>query len=219
MNIAENLKKIKDEIGPQVTLVAVSKFKSIPEIMEAYMAGHRDFGENRVQELNEKASQLPKDIRWHMIGHLQTNKVKYIAPFIYLIHSVDSEKLLAEIQKQANKNQRIIDILLQVHIAKEETKFGLDEEECHQLSEKIAKLHYPNIRLRGLMGMATNTDDFSIVKDEFQQLKHLFLTLSQRFPDLALDILSMGMSNDYPIAIQCGSTMVRIGSAVFGSRS
>ncbi|GCD79450.1 YggS family pyridoxal phosphate-dependent enzyme [Schleiferia thermophila] len=218
MSIAENLKRIKDEIGTDVTLVAVSKFKSIPEIMEAYQAGHRDFGENRVQELTDKASQLPNDIRWHMIGHLQTNKVKYIAPFIYLIHSVDSEKLLTEIQKQASRNQRTIDILLQVHIAKEETKFGLNDEECHQLTEKMAKNLFPNCRLRGLMGMATNTNDLSAVEREFLHLKHLFSQLSDRFPELQLDVLSIGMSGDYPIALKCGSNMVRIGSAVFGSR-
>lgn len=218
MSIAENLKKIKDEIGPNVTLVAVSKFKSIPEIMEAYQAGHRDFGENRVQELTDKASKLPNDIRWHMIGHLQTNKVKYIAPFIYLIQSVDSEKLLTEIQKQAFKNQRIIDILLQVRIAKEETKFGLNDEKCIQITEKIAKQIFPNVRLRGLMGMATNTNNLSTVESEFMHLKRLHSQLSDRFPELALDILSMGMSGDYPIALKCGSNMVRIGSAVFGSR-
>lgn len=216
--IADNLARIRAEIGPHITLVAVSKFKSPGQILEAYNAGHRDFGENRVQELVEKAEQLPKDIRWHMIGHLQTNKVKYIASFIHLIHSIDSEKLLAEVQKQALRANRTIDILLQVFIADEPTKFGLDDAECLHLAEKIHQNHYPNIRLRGLMGMATNTDNPSKIESEFHHLKKLYDQISSTYPAMQLDTLSMGMSGDYPIALRCGSTMIRVGSAIFGSR-
>lgn len=216
--IADNLARIRAEIGPHITLVAVSKFKSPGQILEAYNAGHRDFGENRVQELVEKAEQLPKDIRWHMIGHLQTNKVKYIAPFIHLIHSIDSEKLLAEVQKQALRANRTIDILLQVFIADEPTKFGLDDAECLHLAEKIHQNQYPNIRLRGLMGMATNTDNASKIESEFHHLKKLYDQISSTYPAMQLDTLSMGMSGDYPIALRCGSTMIRVGSAIFGSR-
>ncbi len=216
--IAENRNKIISEIGPNVTLVAVSKFKTPAQILEAYDAGHRDFGENRVQELVAKAESLPKDIRWHMIGHLQTNKVKYIVPFVHLIHSIDSEKLLAEVQKQAAKIGRKTDVLLQIHIAAEETKFGLYEEECLVLAEKIRRGHFPNIRLRGLMGMATNTDDTARIRSEFQRLKSLFDRLSVLYPNQIFNTLSMGMSSDYTIALECGSTMIRVGSAIFGSR-
>ncbi|MFN4300046.1 MAG: YggS family pyridoxal phosphate-dependent enzyme [Thermaurantimonas sp.] len=217
-SVADNIARIRSEIGPFVTLVAVSKFKSPEQILEAYYAGHRDFGENRVQELVEKAEKLPKDIRWHMIGHLQTNKVKYIAPFIHLIHSVDSEKLLTEIQKQALKANRTIDILLQVFIADEETKFGLNDTECLHLAQKIYQGHFPNVRLRGLMGMATNTNQTQKIESEFLHLKNLFDQLRTTYPDTQLDTLSMGMSGDYPIALRCGSTMIRVGSAIFGSR-
>ncbi|MFN3951104.1 MAG: YggS family pyridoxal phosphate-dependent enzyme [Thermaurantimonas sp.] len=216
--IAENLNKITSEIGPSVTLVAVSKFKSPDQILEAYHAGHRDFGENRVQELVAKAESMPKDIRWHMIGHLQTNKVKYIVPFIYLIHSIDSEKLLSEVQKQSAKNGRVTDVLLQVFIADEETKFGLDEDECLLLSKRISRGDFPNIRLRGLMGMATNTSDAAKITSEFQRLKSLYDRLSTLHPKEIFNTLSMGMSGDYPIALKCGSTMIRVGSAIFGSR-
>ncbi|GCD78507.1 YggS family pyridoxal phosphate enzyme [Thermaurantimonas aggregans] len=216
--IAENLARIRSEIGQNVTLVAVSKFKSPEQILEAYHAGHRDFGENRVQELVEKAEKLPKDIRWHMIGHLQTNKVKYITPFIHLIHSIDSEKLLTEVQKQALRANRSIDILLQVFIADEPTKFGLDDNECLQLAEKIHQGLYPNVRLRGLMGMATNTDDASKIESEFRHLKSVYDQLCSTFPTMPIDTLSMGMSGDYPIALRCGSNMIRVGSAIFGAR-
>lgn len=217
-DIAENLQRIKSEIGTDITLVAVSKFKTPDQILDAYYAGHRDFGENRVQELIAKAEALPRDIRWHMIGHLQTNKVKYIVPFIYLIHSIDSEKLLTEVQKQSAKNERVTDVLLQIFIADEETKFGLDEEECLALFEKISQGKFPNIRLRGLMGMATNTNDLEKVRYEFQHLKSLFDKVNYLYPNQTLDTLSMGMSSDYTIALECGSTMIRVGSAIFGSR-
>lgn len=217
-SIAENLNRIYAQAGPDVTLVAVSKFKTPEQILEAYHTGHRDFGENRVQELVAKAEALPKDIRWHMIGHLQTNKVKYIAPFIHLIHSIDSERLLREIQKQASKSGRVIDVLLQIFIADEATKFGLNEIEALALVDRISRGDFPDIRLRGLMGMATNTDDTEKITAEFKYLKSLFDRLRFAYPDQTIDILSMGMSSDYPLALACGSTMIRVGSAIFGSR-
>lgn len=220
---------IADLGSHQVTLVAVSKTKSIEEIKELYDLGHRDFGENYVQELVEKQSQLPRDIRWHFIGHLQTNKVKQIAPFIYLIQSVDSLKLLKEINKQAQKNNRVIDCLLQVHIAQEETKFGLDENELSKLintnlteSASLAgRLHeLKNIKICGLMGMASFTDDISKVRNEFKYIKSLFDQYTQsQASNLKLQTLSIGMSADYSIAIEEGSTMVRVGSLIFGARS
>jgi pyridoxal phosphate enzyme (YggS family) len=191
-----------------ITLVAVSKTKPIEDIMELYRLGQRDFGENYVQELIEKQPMLPQDTRWHFIGHLQTNKVKYIAPFVSLIESVDSLKLLKEIDKQALKNNRVIDCLLQVHIAQEETKFGLDEKELAELMTH----HFDHARILGLMGMATFTDEPAKVKKEFQYLKSLF----DKYP--SLQTLSMGMSSDYKIAIEEGSSMVRIGSLIFGER-
>jgi PLP dependent protein len=196
-----------------ITLVAVSKTKPIKDILELYDLGHRDFGENYVQELVEKAEQLPKDIRWHFIGHLQTNKVKLIVPFIYLIHGVDSLKLLKEIDKQAEKNKRVIDCLLQVHIAQEETKFGFDETELFNLELK----QFSNVRIKGLMGMASLTEDMNKIRVEFKFLKTLFEKLKIQNPELA--ILSMGMSSDYKIAIEEGSNMVRIGSLLFGERN
>lgn len=208
---ADIYQKIINELKErQVTLIAVSKTKSFEDIKALYDLGQRDFGENYVQELVEKYEQLPKDIRWHFIGHLQRNKVKYIAPFIYLIHSVDGEQLLKEIDKQAEKNNRIIDCLLQVYIAKEETKFGLDENELSLIIN--ASQQFNNIRIRGLMGMASFSDDESIVRKEFKQLKNIFDQYN--FP-----ILSMGMSSDYKMAIEEGSTMVRIGSLLFGKRT
>lgn len=191
-----------------VTLVAVSKTKPIEDIMELYRLGQRDFGENYVQELVEKQQNLPADIRWHFIGHLQTNKVKYIAPFVSLIESVDSLKLLKEIDKQALKNNRVIDCLLQVHIAQEETKFGLDEKELEELMSN----HFDNARICGLMGMATFTGDPAKLRKEFHYLKSLF----DKYP--SLQTLSMGMSSDYKIAVEEGSNMVRIGSLIFGER-
>lgn len=215
-----NYHAILNEIGNEVRLVAVSKTKPVEDILDLYNLGQRDFGENYVQELVEKAAQLPKDICWHFIGHLQTNKVKLIASFVQLIHGVDSLKLLKEINKEAAKNNRVIDCLLQVHIAQEETKFGFDAEELHSLTLELANSKMVNVRVIGLMGMASFTDDGSKVRREFQKLKSIldFWNKSQT-PDLRLQILSMGMSSDYKIAIEEGSTMVRIGSLLFGERA
>lgn len=203
-----------------VTLVAVSKTKPVEDIMEAYNAGQRIFGENMVQELVDKYEELPKDIEWHLIGHLQTNKVKYIAPFISMIESVDSLKLLQEINKQALKNDRVIDCLLQIYIADEETKYGLGFDEAVELlrSEEFAELK--NVRIRGLMGIATNTDNEKQIKEEFYELDTFFEGIKQSFFRKAdyFDELSMGMSSDYKIAVEHGSTMVRLGSTVFGQR-
>lgn len=216
MSIQENLKIIQSTIPEHVTLVAVSKTKPVEDLQEAYDAGIRDFGENKIQEMCDKYEVLPKDIRWHMIGHVQTNKVKYMAPFVYLIHGVDSLKLLKEINKQAEKNNRVIDVLLQQFIADEETKFGLDEEEIRQImTEEIQSL--PNIRVVGLMGMATFTDNENQVRNEFKTLKSNFDLLKKNHSDVS--ILSMGMSGDYEMAIEEGSTMVRIGSSIFGNRN
>ncbi|MGO3707506.1 MAG: YggS family pyridoxal phosphate-dependent enzyme [Mesonia hippocampi] len=216
-SISENIKKYLSTLPKHVQLVAVSKTKPTSEILEAYNAGQRIFGENKVQELTEKHEELPKDIEWHMIGHLQRNKVKYIAPFVSLIHAVDSLKLLKEINKQAAKNNRKIACLLQVKIAKEDSKFGLSEEDLSNIltPEEIQKLPYVNII--GLMGMATFTNNKEQVADEFASLKKIFDQQTSKFPNLK--ILSMGMSNDYNIAITQGSTMVRIGSAIFGNRN
>lgn len=213
--ISENLKSILSKLPKSITLVAVSKTKPNTAVMEAYKAGHRVFGENKVQDMVAKFEELPSDIQWHMIGHLQTNKVKYIAPFVSLIHGVDSLKLIKEIDKRAAQNNRIIDCLLQIHIAEEETKFGLSDSEANQVLA-YAK-HLKNVRVKGLMGMATNTRDKSIVRNEFAGLKELFL----KFQSVSehLQIISMGMSIDYEIAIEEGSTMVRVGSAIFGSRN
>lgn len=220
-HITKNLNDIKNEIAnSQVELVAVSKTKSVEDIMVAYEAGQRAFGENLVQELVEKYDQLPKDIEWHQIGHLQTNKVKYIAPFIHLIHSVDSLKLLKEIDKQAKKNNRVIDCLLQVFIATEESKFGLDHVELIELlrSEEFEQLE--NIRIRGLMGIATLTENEKEIKEEFYELKNLFSSIKASYfrKNANFNILSMGMSSDYKIAIEQGSNMIRLGSTIFGKR-
>jgi len=206
-------KEIEKELDEKhVTLVAVSKTKPAEDILELYNLGHRDFGENYVQELEEKAAVLPKDIKWHFIGHLQTNKVKFIAPFVQLIHGVDSLKLLKEVNKQAARCGRVIDCLLQVHIAQEETKFGLDENELSGLLSELDKEPLPNVRVAGLMGMASFTEDLITVREEFRNLKRLF---DKQGP---FTILSMGMSADYRIAIEEGSNMVRIGSLLFGER-
>lgn len=212
-------KQIYDELQKKnVTLVAVSKTKPAEDILELYNLGQRDFGENYVQELVDKYEQLSKDIRWHCIGHLQSNKVKYIAPFVSLIESVDSKKLLTEIDKQGRKNNRVIDCLLQVHISKEETKFGFDENGLHEFLY-TNYTNYKNVRIRGLMGMASFTDDMKIVRDEFKCLKSLFDKYSALpVANFQLTILSMGMSSDYKIAIEEGSNMVRIGSLLFGKR-
>jgi len=209
------LKKELDE--KQVTLVAVSKTKPVEDILELYNLGHRDFGENYVQEMVTKAAQLPKDIQWHYIGHLQTNKVKLIAPFVQLIHGVDSLKLLEEINKQGERQGRVIDCLLQVHISMEETKFGFDEGELNLIIKQFENLKVGNVRICGLMGMASFTDDMNRVRQEFQTLKRILDRL--RTPDSGLMTLSMGMSNDYKIAIEEDSTMVRIGSLIFGERA
>ena len=219
----EAYQKIIEELTPkQVTLVAVSKIKPVSDIMELYNLGQRDFGENYVQELVDKATQLPKDIRWHFIGHLQSNKVKYIAPFVHLIHGVDSFNLLKEINKQGAKSGRIIDILLQVHIAEEETKFGLDEEEVNVLMGKLADVQMPQVRVCGLMGMGSFSEDLEKVRAEFRHLKSILdkqrLPLSLKLQG-ASPTLSMGMSSDYKIAIEEGSTLVRIGSLLFGMRN
>jgi pyridoxal phosphate enzyme (YggS family) len=219
MSIAQNLLRIKSNLPSTVTLVAVSKTKPIPDLMEAYDAGQRIFGENKIQEMAEKWEAMPKDIEWHMIGHVQTNKVKFMAPFVSLIHGVDSLKLLEEINKQAKKNNRIIDCLLQMYIAEEESKFGLDEEELNEILSSSIFHEMKNIRIVGLMGMATFTDNQNQIKKEFTHLKSIFDTTNQRLTsNFQLLTLSMGMSGDYQLAIECGSTMVRIGSSIFGGR-
>jgi len=217
MSIATNLKTIKKSLADNVTLVAVSKTKSNEDILEAYKAGHNVFGENKIQELVQKWEALPKDIHWHMIGHVQRNKVKYMAEFVSLIHGVDSLKLLMEINKQAKKHNRKINCLLQVHIAEEDTKYGLDASELEAVinSEEFKQLE--NIKIVGLMGMATFTSDEAQIRKEFKHLKRVFDQLKKSLTDVS--ILSMGMSSDYIIAIEEGSTMVRIGSSIFGPRN
>ncbi|MFT6443702.1 MAG: pyridoxal phosphate enzyme (YggS family) [Salibacteraceae bacterium] len=217
MSISDNLKKIQKNLSTGVTLVAVSKTKPIESIQEAYEIGHRDFGENKVQELCDKYEALPQDINWHLIGHLQTNKVKYIAPFVNLIHAVDSRKLTKEIQKRAGQCERKIDILVQLRIAKEETKFGLPYPEAADLLAALKADEFPNVRVVGLMGMASNTEDQEQIREEFIILKTFFD--EQKALNSNLIQLSMGMSGDYPMAMDCGSNMVRIGSAIFGSRN
>lgn len=221
MSIAANIEEFQKELSPLgVTLVAVSKTKSVEEIQEAYDAGQRIFGENLVQELVEKYEKLPKDIQWHLIGHLQTNKVKYIAPFINMIESVDSLKLLKEINKHALKHDRIIDCLLQVYIASESTKFGLEHVELIELLESEEFAYLKNVRIRGLMGIATNTENEKEIKEEFYELKTLFdgIKVSYFRNEETFDTLSMGMSSDYKIAIEQGSNLVRLGSVLFGKR-
>jgi len=217
MSISKNLQEIKDSLNAGVTLVAVSKTKPNESIEEAYGIGHHDFGENKVQELCDKYEALPKAIKWHLIGHLQTNKVKYIAPFVHLIHAVDSRKLTKEIQKRAGQNERTIDILVQVRIAKEETKFGLPYEEASDLLSALNAGEFPNVRVIGLMGMATNTENQEQIKEEFIGLKSFFHKQQKLNPNLT--VLSMGMSGDYQLAVECGSNMVRVGSAIFGARN
>ena len=216
--ISNNLAEILKEIPDNVTLVAVSKTKPFEAIEEAYLAGQRHFGENKVQELVAKHEKLPKDINWHLIGHLQTNKVKYVAPFVHLIHAVDSEKLLLEIDKQAQKNNRIIDVLLQFHIAQEDTKFGLSMGECNFLLKNCTS--FLNTRIVGVMGMASFVDDENQIRNEFKTLRNIFSELkAEYFGDVPyFSTISMGMSGDYSLAIEEGSTMVRVGSAIFGTR-
>lgn len=217
MPIKENIYRIKNSLPEGVTLVAVSKTRPLEDLQEAYRAGQRVFGENKVQEMTEKWSQLPKDIEWHMIGHVQTNKVKYMAQYVDLVHGVDSLKLLKELDRQAKKHYRTIAYLLQIHIAREETKFGLDETELNTLlaSDDFKKLH--NVHLQGLMGMATFTEDREQIRREFVYLRDIFNRLRTQMPQLST--LSMGMSGDYRIAVEEGSTMVRIGSDIFGERN
>ena len=211
MGIKENLIKLRSNISPDITLVAVSKTKPVNDLLDAYHAGQRDFGENKIQEMASKWEQLPKDIHWHMIGHVQTNKVKYMAPFVHTIHAIDSLKLLKEIQKQAHKNDRVIECLIQIRIAEEETKFGLPESELDELLE-VAK-NFSNVNIKGLMGMATFTTNNDQIRNEFKQLAGCF----KRHSDF--ETLSMGMSGDFPIAIEEGATMIRVGSKIFGERN
>jgi PLP dependent protein len=220
MSISDNIYKIKSSLPPDVKLIAVTKTHPVQKLMEVYSAGHKIFGENKVQEMCDKYEQLPKDIQWHLIGHLQTNKVKYIASFVSLIHSVDSLKLLQEIDKQALKNNRIIHCLLQMYIASEETKFGLSFAEAGELMNSSQLKELKNIKITGLMGMASNTSDENQIRMEFRSLKSFFDQYRQHLtPNVELSILSMGMSSDYKMAIAEGSNMVRIGSSIFGERN
>ena len=219
-SIGENIELIRDEIPEGVRLVAVSKYHPVEKLMVAYEAGQRVFGESHAQEVTAKSKMLPEDIDWHFIGHLQTNEVKYIAPFVSLIHSVDSLKLLKEIDRQAAKNGRIISCLLQIHIADEETKFGLDETELSVLLESEEYGAMKNVRIDGLMCMATNTDDEEKIRNEFRKVREMFDKVKSKYFGSAKHFkeLSMGMSDDYPIAIQEGSTLIRVGSKIFGNR-
>jgi hypothetical protein len=222
MSIENNIKFYSEKIQPYgAQLIAVSKTKPNEDLLQAYAIGQRDFGENKVQDMTAKWETLPKDIRWHMIGHLQRNKVKYIAPYVHLIHGVDSERLLIEINKQAEKNERVIPCLLQVFIAKEETKFGFSEEELIAFLNAEDFKNLKHIKIKGLMGMATNTDDMKLVKSEFDGLKALFDKIKNEIsaPNIDMAELSIGMTNDYIQACEAGSTMVRIGSAIFGERN
>ncbi len=220
MAIKESLKAISQSIPEGVILVAVSKTKPNEALLEAYETGQRVFGENKVQELVAKQETLPKDIEWHMIGHLQRNKVKYIAPFVSLIHGIDSLKLLREVNKQGAKIDRIIPVLLQVHIAEEESKFGFSKEELFEIFDSEILIELKHVQTRGLMGMATNTQDMNQVRTEFNTLKSMFDQIQKSAENESdFSVLSMGMSGDYQLAIECGSTMVRVGSSIFGARN
>jgi PLP dependent protein len=220
MSISSNLINIKSQLPEQVTLVAVSKTKPISDIMEAYNTGHRIFGENKIQEMVEKHEQMPKDIQWHMIGHVQRNKVKYMAPFVSLIHGIDNFKLLKEVNKQALKNDRIIECLLQIKIANEDSKFGMTEQKASEILQSKEFLELKNIRVVGLMGMATFTDDKAQIEREFKFLRNTFDNLKEwQNENCKMNTLSMGMSSDYKLAIDCGSTMIRVGSSIFGMRN
>lgn len=218
--IGQKILDIKEQLPPQVNLVAVSKFQPKESIEEAYESGQRLFGENYVQELCDKAVQLPQDIQWHFIGHLQSNKVKYIAPFVSMIHSVDSKKLLQEIEKQAAKHSRVIDVLLQVHVAQEETKSGLSDAELDELLDELKTLSFPHIRFCGIMGMASFSNDQDLLDREFNQIHALFQKAKQTtFSQIeSFQQISMGMSGDWPLAVKCGSTLIRVGSSLFGER-
>jgi pyridoxal phosphate enzyme (YggS family) len=211
MGIQHKITELKSSLPPEVSLVAVSKTKPVSDLLEAYQAGQRIFGENKIQEMVSKWEQLPKDIQWHMIGHVQTNKVKYMAPFVHTIHAVDRIKLLKEIQKQAEKNKRIINCLIQIRIAEEDTKFGLAASELDAMLEAAASCSH--VKIKGLMGMATFTSDTDQIQTEFQKLAQLYQKNSE------FEVLSMGMSGDYPIAIEAGSNMIRVGSKLFGERN
>ena len=215
-DITQNLKQFKSELPEDVTLVAVSKTKPNEDLQEAYDAGQRIFGENKIQEMTDKWKALPKDIQWHMIGHVQTNKVKYMAPYVSLIHSADRLKLFKEINKEAKKNERVIDVLLQVKIAEEDSKFGMPPEEAKSFLEENKAANYPNVNIVGLMGMASFVDDETQIKREFAQLEKIYNTFKEQY---AFSVLSMGMSGDYKLALEYGSTMVRVGSAIFGARN
>lgn len=216
MSISENIKEYKEELG-EVTLVAISKTKPNADLEEAYNAGQRIFGENKIQEMTDKWEALPKDIEWHMVGHVQRNKVKYMAPYVSLVHAVDSLKLLKEINKEAKKNERNIKCLLQIKIAEEDSKFGISKEEAKAILDSEAFAKFQNIEVSGLMGMATFTEDMEQVKKEFTHLKSVFDEFQKTYSNIKT--LSMGMSGDYQLAVECGSNMVRIGSAIFGERN
>jgi len=220
MSIAANIEKLKQQLSQNIKLIAVSKTKPVESILEAYNSGQKAFGENKVQELVSKYEQLPKDIEWHLIGHLQSNKVKYIIPFVHLIHSIDSESLLLEVNKQAAKFNKIQQVLLQISIADEETKFGLEQKELLMIIDKYFNNNYPNIAIVGLMGMATFTENEEKITNEFAGLKNLFDEIKSSYfnNNETFNQLSMGMSSDYEIAIKEGSTMIRVGSNIFGSR-
>jgi hypothetical protein len=215
MTIADAIKEFKNELGEQVTLVAVSKTKPNELLMQAYDAGQRDFGENKIQEMTDKADSLPDDIKWHMVGHVQSNKVKYMAPYVHMVHAVDKYKTLKEINKRANQNDRCINCLLQLKIAEEDSKFGLDEADLKELLRKPEIKELKNIRLSGLMGMATFTDDEDQIHKEFDELERVYFELKEEF---SFDTLSMGMSGDYQLALKHHTNMVRIGSSIFGKR-
>ncbi len=219
--IKENLNIVKATVPSDVTLIAVSKTKPVSDLQEAYDAGQRIFGENKALEMRDKHQALPADIQWHFIGHLQTNKIKYIAPFVTLIHAIDSLSLLEAVNKEAAKNNRVIDCLLQFHIAQEETKFGLDMNEARAMLESESFKNLNNINICGVMGMATFTDNAAQVRDEFKNLKNIFETLKENYfkENDSFKEISMGMSDDYPIAIEEGATMVRVGSKIFGARN
>ena len=221
MSIADNLANVKDQLPEGVKLVAISKTKPNESILEAYETGHRVFGENRVQELTQKYEALPKDIQWHMVGHMQSNKVKYIAPFVHLIHGVDKAKLLKVIDKEGKKNNRVLDILLQFHIAEEETKFGFDYQEAEEMLQSEQFKSYEHVRVCGVMGMATFTEDKTQIRKEFKQLAQYFQNLKKNYfsEDEHFKEISMGMTNDYDIAIEEGASLVRIGSLIFGKRN
>lgn len=217
MSIKDNLSNITSQLPEHVTLVAVSKTKPVSDLMQAYDAGHRIFGENKIQEMVEKYELMPKDIEWHMIGHVQRNKVKYMAAFVSLIHGIDSLKLLKEVDKQAKKHERVINCLLQIKIAEEDSKFGLSSKDAEELMTSEDYSELKNVKIIGVMGMATFTDDNRQIEQEFKKLKSTFEVL--KINDNSLKTISMGMSGDYQLAIDCGSTMIRVGSSIFGSRN